>query len=419
MSAKNITTNADEMGNAKGFTFESAKMNPDGSFTISEEDAARVRAMAMNNNQGLTPEMQQAMGITNDYDQKVPDRVHNYICYDKASKDNEKFKEEANKFINEVIDDNATKDILDEAEATTKLSNFDFGDIGEYLNRLEELSFLEAVSYKKKVDSEIARWKSCQSMLKAISDLRLDPGANREIMKINAMKDYEFDNTIEDFESHYEENLDKLEKIAAKLLEVVNRSKDVMNSTKFLTDEMVHLMSGKLSKLDPNGLNFSFNQDKMKTVINAFQNRHDLEYMRNKFNLYLVTQKNNIKKAFKDDGPMIRNGRGTKVINDLRRFFSKDIFSNLDSTFLEIFEDNLDVCYLMMWMISKIMHNEKKSSNDTWAKVFVLNISDIANGIFDIDGITSEEYKKQIKDCFFESSVDFLKKNKLSLNVKL
>ena len=398
----------------KGFTFETAKVNPDGSFTISEEEAARVRAMAMNNsNQGLTPEMQRAMGMTNDYDEKIPANIHNHICYDKAQKDNEKYKEESTKFIDSTIKDSATKDILDEAEATRDLSDFDFGDIDEYLNKLEDLSFLEAVSYKKKIDLEIARWKSCQSMLKAISDLKLDDSINREIMKINQMKEYKFDNTVEDFESHYEENLEKLEKISNKLVEVIGKSKDCMNSTKFLTDEMVHLMSGKLSKLDPEGLNFAMNQNKMLTVIDAFQNRHKIDYLVNKFETYLVTQKNNIKKSFKDDLPNLKQGKDTKVTNDLKRFFSVDIVESLDTQFAEIFEGMTSVSYLMMWAIAKIMNNEKKNSTDTWAKVFVLNLSDIDSGIFDLEQISKDDYKFLIRDRFVEKALVFLKNQKI------
>ena len=216
----------------KGIKLESIQRDPNNPnvFRVSEEDAARLRAMAMSNsNADLTPEMKAAMGITNDdYDQKIPKNIHNHICYDSAKKNNEQYRQEAVEFTNNLVKDNATRDLLDEAEATTNLSKFDFGDISEYLEKLGDLSFLESVSYKKKVDSEIARWKSCQSMLKAISDLKLDDTVNRELMKINAMENYNFTDEVDEFEAHYEENLDKLTQIATRLAENINAHKHEM-----------------------------------------------------------------------------------------------------------------------------------------------------------------------------------------------
>ena len=388
----------------RGIEIKTAKADPNtpNTFTVSEEEGARLRAMAMNNSGSeMTPEMQAAMGmVSGNYSQQIPDRVHNYICYDEAKKNNEKYRQEAEEFTNSVISDNATKEILDEAEATTNLSQFDFGDISEYLTKLEGLSFLEAVSYKKKVDAEIARWKSCESMLKAISELRLDDTTNRELMKINAMEDFKFMESVEDFESHYDENMDKLLKISNKLVAIVNAHKHEMDSTRFLTNEMVHLMKGKIDKLDPNDMNYDYNRTRMETVKNAFENRLDLSYLRWKFETYLMTNKNNIKKDFRDNAALLNGGRRSKVINDLIRFFNEDIVYSLYERLMYTFSDDTAATYLMMGFIAKIMNTEKKTSKDVWAKVFVLNLSDIYNNIFDID-IENYEYIDNIKESFY------------------
>lgn len=396
----------------RGIEIKTAKADPNnpGTFTVSEEEAARLRAMAMSNNGSeMSPEMKAAMGMVDggDYDQKIPKNVHNQICYDEARRNNEEYRKEANVFTDSVIHDNATKEILDEAEATTNLSNFDFGDISEYLTKLESLSFLEAVSYKKKIDSEIARWKSCKSMLKAISDLKLDDTTNRELMKINAMEDYKFTQSIDDFETHYEENLDKLNQISNKLVEMVNAHKHEMDSTKFLTDEMIHLMKGKIAKLDITDINYEYNRSRMQTVVDAFENRCDLSYLQRKFEIYLQTNKKDIKRSFKEDIPYLNNGRHTKVINDLIRFFNEDIthalYVNLNDAF-----DDIYATYLMMGFIAKIMNTEKKTSQDVWAKVFALNLSDIENDIFDIDTDTEFVYVNEIRMAFYPMMQDIL-----------
>ena len=343
-------------------------------FTVSEEDANKLKALAMQN--------------TN---------------------------EESNafEFTDNIIEDNATKELLDEAEATTNLSKFDFGDISEYLNKLETLSFLEAVSYKKKIDAEVSRWKSCESMLKAITNLKLDDSVNQELMKINAMEKFEFDQSLEDFESHYEENMNKLEQISTKLVEIVNSHKHEMDSTRFLTDEMVHLMTNKIAKLDPSDINYEYTKSRMETVVNAFKDRKNTDYLENKLRSYLLSNKANIRKDIKDNATAILNNQHTKVINDLIRFFSPDIAYSLYERLASAFGDNMTAVYIMMGFIAKVMNREKKSSNDVWAKVFVLNLSDIYNNIYDIELVNEESFMDKVERVFYPMIMQFITDNKI------
>ena len=384
-------------------------------FRVSEEDAEKLRNLAMQNSGGQIPaEVADTLGMPTDYEQKIPAKLHNHICYSAAQQETERYAKEASKFTDTIVQDNATKEILDEAEATTNLSKFDFGDISEYLKKLETLSFLEAVSYKKKVDAEIARWKSCKSMLKAISDLRLDDSVNRELMKINAMENYEFTESLEDFENHYEENLDKLNQIATKLIEIVNSHKHEMDSTQFLTNEMCHLMEGKLAKLDPSDMNYEYTKARMETVLLAFKNRQDVSYLENKLKSYLQSNKSNIRKDFKDNAGAIHNNQRTKVIKDLIRFFNEDIVYSLYERLMSAFHDNVSAVYVMMGFIAKVMNREKKSSNDVWAKVFVLNLSDIYNGIYDIELVNTEYFMTRVNRVFYPQLKKFVNDNKLT-----
>lgn len=407
----------------KGIQLKSIKTDPNnpGTFTVSEEEAAKLRAMAMNNNGSeLSAEMQAAMGMIDaDYDQKIPKNIHNQICYDEARRNTEKYRKEASEFTDSIVEDNATREILDEAEATTNLSKFDFGDIGDYLKKLEDLSFLEAVSYKKKVDVEIARWKSCQSMLKAISEMKLDDTVNREVMKINAMEDFKFMESIDDFERHYDENLNKLNQISNKLISLINAHKHEMDSTRFLTNEMIHLMQGKLDKLDPNGINYEYNKVRMETIIDAFKNRRDLDFLKYKLEMYLKTSKANIKREFRDSAVIINSNRRTKVINDLIRFFNEDIVYAVYERLMYAFNDDVYATYLMMCLLARIMNTEKKTSKDVWGKVFVLNLSDIYNNIFDIDILSDGEdsYMMKVEKAFFPIIKDFLKSQKMTVKL--
>ena len=61
------------------------------------------------------------------------------------------------------------------------------------------------------------------------------------------------------------------------------------------------------------------------------------------------------------------------------------------------------------------MNTEKKSSRDVWAKVFILNLADIYNNIFDIESGLAEgedSYIDKIDDIFYPMITDFLSKQK-------
>ena len=384
----------------------------DNTYTVSEEDAARLKAMAMTNQASGPEAIAQMLGANG---KEIPKDIYNYICMEEAKSEIKKYHSDAASATDGIIDDNATKEILDEAEATTKLSQFDFGNIDEYLKKLDTLSFLEAVSYKKKVEEEIARWKSCQSMLHAISNLKLDDTVNRELMKINAMEEYDFQDSFEDFESHYDENLGKLSSILGKLTYIITSHKHEMDSTEFLTNEMVHLLEGKLAKLDQNDLNYGYNKAKMENVLEAFKNRLNLDYLKGKLEIYLRTNKSKIKKDFKDNSRLISNNCRTKVINDLIRFFNEDIVHAVFEQFVYAFYDDVYVIYLMFGFLAKVMNTEKKSSKDAWVKVLMLNLSDMHNGIFDIDTLSDDNgsYLQQVRDAFYPMLVAFVRNNHL------
>lgn len=410
------------MTDKRGIEVKTTRVNPNDptTFTVSEEDAARLRAMAMNNSsEDLSPEIKAALGMNDDYDQKIPKNIHNQICYDEARRNNIKYQEEAKEFTDNLVKDNATKEILDEGSADEHLNNFDFGDITEYLTKLDSLSFLEAVSYKKKIDAEIARWKSCKSMLKAITDLKLDDKTNRELMKLNTMEDYDFTQTVEEFESTYEENLGKLNQISAKLVSIVNAHKDEMDSTRFLTDEMIHLMEGKINRLDPDGMNYKYNKTRMEIVLNAFKNRRDLSFLSSKFDNYLKSNKINILRDFKDNASNINSGKSTSVINELIKSFSNDIMYGVYSKLMDAFNYDTNAVYLMMGFLAKIMNSERKSARDVWVKVFALNLADSYNNIFDIDILSDGEvsYITKIHNEFYPKINAFFKVNKLPVKL--
>ena len=150
----------------------------------------------------------------------------------------------------------------------------------------------------------------------------------------------------------------------------------------------------------------------MEIVINAFSNRLDLEYLKNKMEVYLKTNKSNIRRDLR----MAEDHRNrAKFLNDLARYFSEDILYALYAELMGTFLDDAKAVYVMMGFLAKVMNTEKKSSRDVWAKVFILNLADIYNNIFDIEPELAEgedSYIDKIDDVFYSMITDFLSKQK-------
>ena len=349
----------------------------------------------------------------NDYDRLVPKEVHNNICYDEARRNIKSLEKETEEDLNNRIPNNAVKEILNEGDSEDIINQFDLGDITEYLETIKSLSFFEAASLLKRVDKEYVRWKSCYNMLNAIKNLKLDDSQNRQLMEVNALDQFEFSESMEDFEKVYDTNINKFEQIIKILKDITNQNNG-NSTTSFLTNEIVALLEKKMDKLPTNVTNYEYTIRKVTTIVNAFKNRLDVKYLLNKYLTYLTTQKSKIKRFFKDDAKSIQQEKKTKVMNDLVRNFSTGIAYGYLNQLNKIFNDNSDAVYLFTNFLMKTIKSESNTGNDTWVKVLVMNLSDIEGKVFDLDD--PDKYLEKINDSFYNITINFLGQNKLTLN---
>lgn len=349
----------------------------------------------------------------NDYDRLVPKEVHNNICYDEARRNIKSLEKETEEDLNNRIPNNAVKEILNEGDSEDIINQFDLGDITEYLETIKSLSFFEAASLLKRVDKEYIRWKSCYNMLNAIKNLKLDDSQNRQLMEVNALDQFEFSESMEDFEKVYDTNINKFEQIIKILKDITNQNNG-NSTTSFLTNEIVALLEKKMDKLPTNVTNYEYTIRKVTTIVNAFKNRLDVTYLLNKYLTYLTTQKSKIKRFFKDDAKSIQQEKKTKVMNDLVRNFSTGIAYGYLNQLHKVFNDNSDAVYLFTNFLIKTMKSESNTGNDTWVKVLVMNLSDIEGKVFDLDD--PDKYLEKINDSFYNITMNFLGQNKLTLN---
>ena len=407
----------DTDGNVPAFSQEELEQ-------IKQQALQNVNNLQIGNNPQYTPEQKAALDrleqleklkngeMSSDYEQKVPARMHNWICYDEATKNNEKLRKESEEYMQKTVGNKSVEDILDEGNYKDRLSQFDLGDISDYLEYLKGLSLFEAINLRKRIDEEYTRWKSCKNMIKAVRDLRLEDNQNRDLMLINTLNKYDFSETADQFDAVYESNMEKFEQMIKVLQEIIDKNQT--QSTQFLTNELIHLIDSKSENLPEDATNREFILKKMEVIRAAFADRTDLTYLDNKYTTFLEVNKKRIRKEFKDSAKTIQSRRRTKYINDLVRLFSEKIAYGYYAEIMKCFHDDTDCVYLFTYFLMKVMQNDKQNGKNTWVKVLIMNLSDIHAGIYDIgDG---SGYEDKISNTFYGVTKDFINKNKISLN---
>lgn len=280
-------------------------------------------------------------------------------------------------------------------KAADKLSRHDFGDISIYLNRLSELTFLEAYDLKQRVDAEILRLKHCRESITCFRSLHGE-NINTKIMITNALNSSGYgDMSIEDFEAKYDELMATLEAISDALIKLIDTRKDVMSHTRYISTEMVILFEKKLSELDKSDPNYNYTRKVIETKIDAFRNRTNYDWMANRLTSFVKTHKKKFRQMVKRDFiPALNAHRMPEPVANLVKIFGEDTIVDLWNILLRsgIFIDEM---YAWFIILSKAIESDKNGSS-VWAKLFILNASDYCNGVYDLE--TPKEYSAHLFD---------------------
>ena len=87
----------------------------------------------------------------------------------------------------------------------------------------------------------------------------------------------------------------------------------------------------------------------------------------------------------------------------------------------ECFENDQVKVLSLMYFLNHICSSEAKSNNDVWVKVFMLNISDIRKGIWDLD-VHYSTYLKNACDAldeYLSEIKEYLTKRKIKMNFQI
>ena len=329
-----------------------------------------------------------------------------------------------------IIESNILSDIIDDSK------------LEELQNKISTLPFMKAVYYRKYLHYQLKNLDNMKATLDSLNEfkesmdttIKNEIGDNDDFMKAiygneedvskkiddtnnidNSLEKIDLDKSAEDIYNNYDKYVENINKVINILNDHINEYKDVAQSTSFLTNELISMLNNKLNELNPNGLNYEYNKNKILKIIDMYNNRLSLDYIDSKLDNFLLINKKYLNKVFdKKEISLMLSGRRNKIINKLYAIYGRNIIQGVFATLYKIFDNDILETYLFLAYLLKLLETSKKTSDDNWIKIFILNISDINNNIFDIgDG---QEYLNTVDNVFHERIKKYFDSNKIRLS---
>lgn len=300
--------------------------------------------------------------------------------------------------IKKTSDDSITEDILSTtADDNIVYKNYNMSDIDKYIEKVPSMTMLEAVSLKNSVTKELERLESCHTMIKAVAEIKdnLDPAnADNKIMTANYLDTYGYEESADEFKNLYDAYQPKLTSLVEAIDKHIAECSKQAASTKYMTNDFLHIIEKKINNMKPTDMNYDYTMKKLQVLKTAFENRTDLTYLSNKLSLFIKnkTHLKNLAKAM--------NGTFTNIGGKLRSNFTDASLNSFLNGMEAVFGQDRDAVIILVYFLDYVCSTEAKTNADAWVKVFILNITDIRRGIWDMD-IHFDKYLAQVDSALY------------------
>ena len=295
-------------------------------------------------------------------------------------------------------------------------------EIEEYIKGLDSLCLLEASQLKREIDNNLRQWQMCKQALDEIAEKKPDDDdLNKEVLRSNILQSVNVDSP-DTFNAEYERNVGYLTKISDKLLQIIDKDRDKVDSTVFMTNEMLTIMKKRRDSLKPEMLNY---QRELKTadmiistfedrLIGGYDNRH---FLFERFQSYLAAHRKELSKSFRSEAKTVLYNQKTRAIKDLCTQFSETTVAKFMDRLRDAFDDDSGLILAFTSFLVKQLDNGKKNGTDSQAKLLILDLVDIYNGIYDVPNVDENDYLDDLWETCGAYGRMYLSTEKLQLKV--
>ena len=300
----------------------------------------------------------------------------------------------------------STDNVVKSADEAVVYGKYRFEDIEEYIEHIDEISFLEATTMIKGIDRNLNSLESMKMNLDILFErdpeapVEPDPETGLYVTTEQLGASVASKNLLEqsdemaadanDFYANYKYNVETMNRLKTLLQKKIDAAEGQC-STKYINDEMIRMLEKRLRLLDPQEPNYEWRKRRFTNILAAFSDRNNLNYLQNRATTMLQN------KAFVRDLKRELKDYKTRHLKALKRIAKLDQLSLIEY-YLGCCMNSSVAGATLMIILNKIALAEVRSGNDAWVKVLVLNIVDIHKRFYDIgDG---SKYLEKITDSF-------------------
>lgn len=271
-------------------------------------------------------------------------------------------------------------------------------------NDMEKMNYIEIAKFNKELKTEKDQLVSAKETANNIIDMKkslksYEGDITSAIDEANA----EFETGVSDmqeFIDHYDDTMDKMNKLIEKSEEYLHKFDDVKKTTSFLNDAMLQVINKNIKKMETNNKvtkNLRIYYSELSVI---FSNRTSIDFVLSKIpdkKSYIRRLKNEMRKETGDQYVKSIQKNVTSVfcsvfsVNQMQTFenYLKDLF-NIDG--------DTETVFYFQYILYLIYNSEKtngKYGKHKWVETMIMNVLDIVEGNYDLEG-GKEFYDSQL-----------------------
>lgn len=261
-------------------------------------------------------------------------------------------------------------------------------ELDEYIKDIENLSYLELVSLRNQMHGNIDRIESCKASMDQLKSVAVQ--LNSAAAMANCLDHYGIDLTADEFYEMYDLYMPKMKQITDLCSISIKGIGPRANSTKYMTGNMILVLEKRLFSLDSTDAANASRIKELTTNIDIYKNRTDFTWISKK-----LTNMIQNKKQLRLMAKALTSGTVSDTFGTLAQHFAP---VNLGG-FVTYLQDRLEYedgdILALLYCLNRILDVKASGGEETWVKVFVLNISDIMGNIYDLK-VTADELQESL-----------------------
>jgi hypothetical protein len=245
----------------------------------------------------------------------------------------------------------------------------------DIIEGIPTLNYLKLTNLKHDMQKQLEMLESSKKLIDSLESMSTVDELGKKVAIANILGDKEYREDTKIFTDTFEDNRNKILSVLDAIDLEMKKYDDIQKGTKFYTDLYIDNLKEVIEKLT----NSPKSVESFIYALDAFTNRTSVEFIKNYTKSYAVCDiKMNI----------IKNR--DKCIRLYLEAFSK-LFTNyqigiFEKYISEKFENDDRVIKTFLTDLGKIINKEKQTGKYNYVKVLVMNVVDIVNDTYDLDG---------------------------------